>query len=387
VSYRCFERLLGSVYAALVWYCPAATQAEPTNPEICQQALARAAKLGLPDFAASTDQANDEHGIHPRWRLAEVNVSFPSDEFDQAQVIFSTTHYFTGKGIMQLTFSSHFWNKSDQLNLSTSGGIALKEPCAPSAGQERFTCTFEIAGHSGCLSTIYHLPPIGKGQIGQSASGSVYSITIGPSTTGLIEPGARTRMIVTVPGDYSKNVAEPGGHQLKEVVGGEVTTNFVYNPETGSTEVVVVNNNVTDRTGLQAVKFAIFGSRLRVMSDKELLSMIEQNGRAVLHINFDFDKSNLKSDARPAIDQVIVMLKERPRLLVTVEGHTDNKGTSSYNQRLSEARAESVKHALIAAGIDASRLSTQGMGATQPIADNTSDDGRFKNRRVEITRR
>jgi outer membrane protein OmpA-like peptidoglycan-associated protein len=193
-------------------------------------------------------------------------------------------------------------------------------------------------------------------------------------------------MIVTVPGDYSKNVAEPGGHQLKEVVGGEVTTNFVYNPETGSTEVVVGNNNVADRTGLQAVKFAIFGSRLRVMSERELLSMIEQNGRAVLHINFDFDKSNLKSDARPAIDQVIMMLKEKPQLLVTIEGHTDNRGTPSYNQRLSEARAESVKHALIATGIDASRLSTQGLGATQPIADNTSDDGRFKNRRVEITR-
>ncbi|MBT3091810.1 MAG: OmpA family protein [Candidatus Thiodiazotropha sp. (ex Lucina pensylvanica)] len=77
-------------------------------------------------------------------------------------------------------------------------------------------------------------------------------------------------------------------------------------------------------------------------------------------------------------------LAEYPDKTLLVEGHTDNVGSDSFNQDLSERRAISVKNALMQAGVDGSRIDTIGLGETQPITDNSTSAGRLKNRRVEI---
>jgi OmpA-OmpF porin, OOP family len=101
-------------------------------------------------------------------------------------------------------------------------------------------------------------------------------------------------------------------------------------------------------------------------------------------IFFDFAKFDLKPESQPAIDQVVKLLKGSPAMKVWVVGHTDNVGTADANVALSNARAASVVKALVAAGIPAQRLTPHGDGPFAPVAANTTDDGRARNRRVEL---
>ena len=101
-------------------------------------------------------------------------------------------------------------------------------------------------------------------------------------------------------------------------------------------------------------------------------------------IFFDFAKSDVKAESQPAIQEVVKMLQASPSMKVWVVGHTDNVGTADANVALSNARAASVVKALAAAGIDARRLTPHGDGPFAPVAANTTDDGRARNRRVEL---
>jgi outer membrane protein OmpA-like peptidoglycan-associated protein len=81
------------------------------------------------------------------------------------------------------------------------------------------------------------------------------------------------------------------------------------------------------------------------------------------------------------------MMKSNPDLKIGVEGHTDNVGTPPSNKTLSEARAKSVVLAIVAQGVPADRISPAGFGQDKPIADNNTEEGRAKNRRVELVKR
>jgi outer membrane protein OmpA-like peptidoglycan-associated protein len=106
---------------------------------------------------------------------------------------------------------------------------------------------------------------------------------------------------------------------------------------------------------------------------------------------FDFDKADIKQAAEPALTNVATVLQGYPRAAMKIEGHTDAKGSDSYNQNLSERRARAVEDWLKKReGLKEVRFSTRGLGAKQPIAPNTkpngadNPEGRQKNRRVEI---
>ena len=105
-----------------------------------------------------------------------------------------------------------------------------------------------------------------------------------------------------------------------------------------------------------------------------------------LRVFFDTNKSNIKTQYKPEIAKVAEKLNEYPNATARIEGHTDNTGPRKLNERLSLARANSVKSALVGEyNIDASRLSTQGFAWDQPIADNNTKEGRAMNRRVFAT--
>lgn len=103
-------------------------------------------------------------------------------------------------------------------------------------------------------------------------------------------------------------------------------------------------------------------------------------------INFDSDSDHLRDESKPTLDLVATVLKEQPDWKLTIEGHTDSTSTPEHNQDLSTRRAEAVRNYLGTAGIDASRLTPQGLGSTKPIAPNDNALGRAANRRVELVR-
>jgi outer membrane protein OmpA-like peptidoglycan-associated protein len=118
-----------------------------------------------------------------------------------------------------------------------------------------------------------------------------------------------------------------------------------------------------------------------------MLDALNQQGHVALYINFDTGKSTIKPESEPIIAQIVELLKANPDLKLSVEGHTDNVGSPKSNQTLSEQRAKAVVGALTAQGIAGERLSAVGHGQDKPIADNNTEDGRAKNRRVELVKK
>ena len=113
--------------------------------------------------------------------------------------------------------------------------------------------------------------------------------------------------------------------------------------------------------------------------------------RLTIHVNFDFDKSDLTKADVAELKKAIDFVRKYPAAKVELEGHTDSKGTEEYNQKLSERRVEAVKQYLIKEGAaDKARISAKGYGESKPIAPNTTKEGkdnpegRAENRRVEI---
>jgi OOP family OmpA-OmpF porin len=123
------------------------------------------------------------------------------------------------------------------------------------------------------------------------------------------------------------------------------------------------------------------------VSANKLLDELNRNGFIALYINFDTGKSELKADGQATVREIVAMLKATPALKIAIEGHTDNVGAAAANKALSEARARSVMNAVVAGGIAAGRLSAAGFGPERPIADNRGEEGRAKNRRVELVKK
>ena len=101
-------------------------------------------------------------------------------------------------------------------------------------------------------------------------------------------------------------------------------------------------------------------------------------------ILFDFDSERLKADAATNLRNLAQSLGQYPNTELLIVGHTDDVGTDSYNQQLSHRRAQSASQYLLSQGVATTRLRTAGLGEAEPIASNTDEMGRLKNRRVEV---
>jgi len=99
---------------------------------------------------------------------------------------------------------------------------------------------------------------------------------------------------------------------------------------------------------------------------------------------FGFDQADLSADAKANLDKLVTVLNTYPDTNIEVQGHTDSKGSETYNQNLSVKRATSVSDYLVAREITAGRIITKGFGETLPEYDNETEDGRAQNRRVEF---
>lgn len=119
----------------------------------------------------------------------------------------------------------------------------------------------------------------------------------------------------------------------------------------------------------------------------DMLNALNRDGHIALYINFDTGKSTIKPESTAIIEQIVQMLKANSGVSISVEGHTDNVGSAKSNKTLSDDRAKAVVTAIVGHGVDAKRLSSIGHGQEKPIADNKTEEGRAKNRRVELVKK
>jgi outer membrane protein OmpA-like peptidoglycan-associated protein len=126
-------------------------------------------------------------------------------------------------------------------------------------------------------------------------------------------------------------------------------------------------------------------SMVAVKSDALAKSLAETGKVDIYGILFDVDKADIKSASAPTLEQVAKLLKDDPALKLEVAGHTDSTGDKDHNAKLSDDRADAVVQSLVKTyGIDAARLQAKGYGDSKPVAPNDTEDGRAKNRRVEL---
>jgi outer membrane protein OmpA-like peptidoglycan-associated protein len=118
-----------------------------------------------------------------------------------------------------------------------------------------------------------------------------------------------------------------------------------------------------------------------------MLAALEKDGRIALEIHFDTGKATIKPESQRIVGEIAALLTGHLGLQVSIEGHTDNTGTPQGNKTLSEARARAVVEAVVARGVEALRLSAVGWGQDKPVADNATEEGRAKNRRVEVVKK
>lgn len=127
---------------------------------------------------------------------------------------------------------------------------------------------------------------------------------------------------------------------------------------------------------------------LVVIKAGEMEGSISKTGKVALYgILFDHDRTDIRPESKPALEEISKLLIHTPDLKILVVGHTDNQGDMKYNQELSRKRAESVVKTLTTEyGISSGRLSAYGVGMLSPAASNDSEDGKARNRRVELVK-
>jgi outer membrane protein OmpA-like peptidoglycan-associated protein len=233
----------------------------------------------------------------------------------------------------------------------------------------------------------YLKPLPGAKPMGGQREGTPMSITL---------PGSDEAQIVGT-GSIAKDYSDPPGlsnanflAQYRGALSKAGWTIVDSSGGIGQSDAVIVAHFAKNGRDIWAYLHHGGGEMLFRVADKGGDNLAQQLAKqchvALYGVLFDFNKATLKPESASVLSRVADLLTKDPGLKVEVQGHTDNVGSDAYNQKLSEGRANSVMAWLAAHGIAANRLSAKGYGKRMPVADNDSDEGRARNRRVEIAR-
>lgn len=129
------------------------------------------------------------------------------------------------------------------------------------------------------------------------------------------------------------------------------------------------------------------GEMVQEVTAGDMLAALNKDGRIALSIHFDTGNATIRPESERIVGEIAALLKGNPDLELSIEGHTDSTGTPQVNKALSDERAKAVLAAVAALGVDAGRMSAAGWGQDRPVADNATEEGRARNRRVEIVKK
>ena len=205
--------------------------------------------------------------------------------------------------------------------------------------------------------------------------------------TALQYRGSRDASAMAIYRNHLQAIQALGGRALTTRPDGandDYSWNIFEVPRPGAAAVTVLQRS-SDR-GYYDITIIEPAVLVQTVKASALADQLKADGFAAMYIEFDTNKTELKADGQAAVREVVVLLNQDKALKLSIEGHTDNVGDAAANRKLSMARAQAVVAAVQAQGIDAARLRAQGRGPDMPVADNRRDDGRAKNRRVELVR-
>jgi len=179
--------------------------------------------------------------------------------------------------------------------------------------------------------------------------------------------------------DYTAKILKMGATVLKDE-----DNNMLFKLDDNGS-INIIKFSAYDRTfSLTIIEEEPFVQSL-VLTPDAIKEELDKEGKITLDgIYFDFNKATLKPESKKAILSTVALMQRYSDLVLSVHGHTDSKGSDTYNQKLSTDRAASVRNAIISEGIASKRLQSSGYGEEKPIATNETKEGRAKNRRVEL---
>jgi outer membrane protein OmpA-like peptidoglycan-associated protein len=207
------------------------------------------------------------------------------------------------------------------------------------------------------------------------------------SFTYALPPGARRGSPLEITRNYANQFTARGGKVLFQLPDASMST-MRMPLGTGGAErwLALTVNNEGEQVMMRIIETAAMKQKVEFSAD-EMAEQVASTGKVILRgILFDTAKSDIKPESAPVLDEVAAMMKQNAAVRFRIDGHTDNVGSTPANIALSRARAASVKTALITRGVEAARLSSDGFGDAQPVADNATEDGRAQNRRVELVK-
>jgi OOP family OmpA-OmpF porin len=263
------------------------------------------------------------------------------------------------------------WNGQRFLRTNDAGVVMIP---LPEVLPQRFTFEADYNGGGGWDLKI---------NFADATSTDLTAALFNPQSGGLLGAGVNTTSEISEaakkPITHIALMAD--GNYVKTYVNGVRVAN-VPNANLGRGKAITIN--FTADVGTPA-----YMTNIRVAAGgKQLYDAIMADGRVATHgILFATGSDVIRGESKPTLDQIGQMLQQHPTLKLTIEGHTDNVGSATSNQTLSDQRAAAVKQYLVANyQVDASRLASKGMGATKPAASNDTPEGRQQNRRVELVK-
>jgi OmpA-OmpF porin, OOP family len=200
-----------------------------------------------------------------------------------------------------------------------------------------------------------------------------------------IKEGARKASGLEIIRNYENQFKARGGRLIYKDPGNSEAT-IMMPLGAGERWFHISMNNDTEQLMINIIESAAMKQKVEFTAD-EMAEQLASSGRIALQgILFATAKTDIEPESAAVLDEVTALLKKDSELKVRIEGHTDNVGAKPANLTLSRGRAAAVKAALVSRGIPADRLASEGFGDTKPVADNSTEEGRKQNRRVELVK-